>query len=194
MNIFVYDRYMNDLLLLLAGGDLRSDGQANDVADFVIDNPSRLNDLLEGLQDTNAVIRGRTAHAIERISRTHPEWLIDHLHKFIALTYEDQLPFVKWHLAMTLGNLAVLNKETKAIVNTLLDLVDDSAVFVKSWAITCLVIIGRRYPDYRQEIIERINGYRNDPSIAVRSKVAKAVHFLLNEDVTLPAGWIKSKG
>jgi hypothetical protein len=64
---------MNDLLRLLTGGDLRSDGQANEVADFVMANPSRLNDLLDGLQDINDVVRGRTAHAIERISRTHPE-------------------------------------------------------------------------------------------------------------------------
>jgi HEAT repeat protein len=185
---------MNDLLLLLSGGDLRSDGQASDVADFVIDNPSRLSDLLEGLQETNNVVRGRTAHAIERISRTHPEWLIDYLPNFIAMTYQDQVPFVKWHLAMTLGNLTVLDKEIEAIIAALLDLLNDPAVFVKSWAITCLVIIGKRYPDYRQEIIERINSYRNDTSIAVRSKVTKAIHFLLNEDAPLPVGWIKSKG
>jgi HEAT repeat protein len=104
------------------------------------------------------------------------------------------MPFVKWHLAMTLGNLTVLDKEIEAIVLALLDLLDDPSIFVKSWAITCLVNAGRRYPEYSQEIIKRINSYRNDSSIAVRSKVTKAIYLLLNEDAPLPVGWIKSKG
>ena len=57
---------MNQLLNWLADGDLRSDGSATEVADLVLKNPHLLADLLEGLDEPNEVVRGHTAHALER--------------------------------------------------------------------------------------------------------------------------------
>jgi hypothetical protein len=61
---------MNTLLQKLSGGDLRSDGRADEVAEEVTRNPRLLGQLFEGLSEHDDVIRARTAHALERVSRT----------------------------------------------------------------------------------------------------------------------------
>ena len=66
---------MNDLLKQLEGGDLRSDGRANEVAGKVLKGPHLIGKLVEGLSEPDVVVCGRTAHVLERISRTNPEML-----------------------------------------------------------------------------------------------------------------------
>jgi HEAT repeat protein len=183
---------MNELLRLLSGGDLRSDGKASSVADEVIEKPHLLLKLLEGLTESDSVIRARTAHALERISRSNPEMLIAHLPQFIDIAKRDQVPMVRWHLAMTLANLAVLQKQTDSIISALFDLLDDKSVFVRSWSMASLTILGRRDRGKRAQIINRIRALQNDESTAIRARVSKAVSLLENEEASIPVGWVKS--
>jgi hypothetical protein len=64
---------MNTLLQKLSGGDLRSNGRAEEVAERVTRNPRLLEQLLEGLSEPDDVIRARTAHALERVSRKNQD-------------------------------------------------------------------------------------------------------------------------
>jgi len=50
---------MNVLLRKLSGGDLRSDGGANDIAKEVIRNPQLLEDFVQGLSEPDDAIRAR---------------------------------------------------------------------------------------------------------------------------------------
>jgi len=59
---------MKELLRKLSGGDLRSDGRANEVAEKVTQNSQSLSKLAEALSGPDDVIRARTAHALEKIS------------------------------------------------------------------------------------------------------------------------------
>jgi len=123
---------MNELLKELGGGDLRSDGRANEVAEEVIRNPHLLNKLVEGLDEPDDVIRARTAHALEKISRTNPEMLKELVPRFIKLSSQDKVPMVKWHLAMIFGNITLSEKETDEVISALFHLLKDESVFVKS--------------------------------------------------------------
>jgi hypothetical protein len=73
----------------------------------------------------------------------------------------------------------------------LLQALDDSSVFVKSWAIVSLTILGRRQRSFRILIIDRFVKLQNDKSIAIRSKIRKALDILVNERIPIPPGWIK---
>jgi len=183
---------MNELLRLLSGGDLRSDGKANSVADEVIEKPDLLQKLLEGLTESDSVIRARTAHALERISRSNPEMLLAHLPQFIDIAKRDEVPMVRWHLAMVLGNLAVLQEQTDTIILSLFHLLGDKSVFVRSWTIASLCILGRIDQDKRAQIIRRIRTLQNDENIAIRARVSKAISLLENENAPIPSGWVKS--
>ena len=184
---------MNNLLELLSGGNLQSDGRANDAADEVLRCPELLPQLVEGLADPNDVIRGRTAHALERIGRSAPHMLAPLLPRLYHLGLSDPVPMVRWHVAMILGNSGVTGGQADEALAALLQLLDDGSVFVKSWAIVSLTVLGRDHPPYRPQIIERFSRLRDDPSIAIRSKIRKALDVLVNEKIPIPGGWIKAR-
>ncbi len=183
---------MNELLNKLTGGNLQSDGKANEVADMVINNPDLNKLLIDGLFEPDDLIRGRTAHAIERISRTHPELVRRMLPRLINMAMNDNVPMVKWHMAMIFGNLSYTKGKVDLIVTTLLNMLKDNSVFVKSWALVSLAITGKKYKYTRPRIITKIREYSNEKSISVRTKVAKVLNILQNNE-TIPSGWIKSR-
>lgn len=182
---------MNDLLYLLTGGDLRSDGRADEVAEKVLTSPVLFDALWAGLDEPDDVVRARTAHALEKVSRRHPEWLAPGLSKLIGLAQNDPVPMVRWHLAMIFGNLAVIPEEVDRLVPVLLDMLKEESVFVLSWTIVSLAVIGRIYPEYRETILATIKTLHDHDSKAIRSKVFKAKAILAGE-ASLPAGWVKS--
>ena len=184
---------MNELLIRLRGGDLRSDGKANEVADDVIRNPNLLEKLTEGLDEPDDVVRARTMHAFERISRTSQRSLLKLMPKFVRLAIDDRVPMVRWHLAMIFGNMALLKEAADLATSTLMRVSDDDSVFVKSWAMVSLTIIGRRNESRRHQIIEKMRTLRDHKSIAIRTKARKALDILEYEDVPIPSGWFKSK-
>jgi hypothetical protein len=183
---------MNPILERLSGGSLISDGDANEVAEEILLAPKQLNQLIEGLSSSDDVIRGRTAHALEWISRSRPDLLLNFLPLFLQSAKNDPVPMVRWHLAMLFANLTVKGKEKDQIVSTLFDLLQDDSIFIKSWAISSLCILGRKYPEYETEILEKIKPLRNYQSVAIRTRAKKAIEALENPYLRLPKSWVKS--
>lgn len=181
---------MNELLKKLCGGDLRSDGRADDVAEEVMETPQLLPLLVEGLQEPDDVVRGRTAHVLEKISRKMPAVLQEYTGVLIESALEDDVPMVKWHLAMIFGNIASEEK-IDDMVSALIRLLKDESVFVKAWSIVSLCIIGQRYKE-NCTIIDSIKVLQKDDSTAVRTKARKAL-AVLEHGEPLPAGWYKRK-
>ena len=183
---------MNQILEWLLGGDLRSDGLSTEVANFVLANPPLVDELLEGLDEEQDLVRGRTADALEKIARQSPELVVPSLPKLLAVARDDPLPMVKMHIAMLLGHLAMYAEHTEAITQALLEMLDDRSVFAKSWAIASLCIMGRKHPQERSRIVESIAGLQGDASIAIRTRVRNALMVLTDEQAPFPKGWIKS--
>ena len=184
---------MNQILTWLSGGDLRSDGMANEVAGFILENPAACEDLYAGLSEKDDIVRGRTADAIEKISRSRPDLLRDHLLEMIGLAQVEKVPLVKMHLAMIFGHLAVYPELVEQLMPVLVTLLDDESVFTKSWAIASLCIIARKYPETCQNILVHLGPLQGDDSIAIRSRVKKAIPLLTDPDAQFPQGWIKSE-
>ena len=67
---------MTDILEKLQGGDLRSIGQANEVAQAVQENPTLFEVVFRGLYDRDPVVRMRSADVIEKATKIQPEFLI----------------------------------------------------------------------------------------------------------------------
>jgi HEAT repeat protein len=183
---------MNIVLDWLRSGDLRSDGEANEVVREVIAHPELFELLLEGLEAADDVVRGHTADALEKVSRSQPQMLAPHVAQLIRVATEDRVAMVRWHLVMILGSLAALGRDTETITVTLIELLADRSAFVKSWAIASLTLIGREHPQLCGEIIPAITALHNDRSIAVRNRVNKALAFL-EWGVPMPEGWVKAE-
>ena len=184
---------MNQILEWLSTGDLRSDGLADQVVDFVLDYPAAFVDLFDGLSAADEVVRGHAADALEKNARTKPDLCADRLQEIFELFKNDPLPMVRWHLAMMLGHQALYQEQVDEISKALLESLKDESVFVKSWVIVSLCIVGRLYPLRREEITAAITPLHKDTSIAIRSKVRKAMDILLEEDSPFPGGWVKSE-
>jgi HEAT repeat protein len=182
----------NQILTWLSGGDLRSDGMANEAAQVVLDSPEIFCDLMAGLKQPDDVVRARTADALEKIARQRPDLLIEHLKQMIALAETERVPAVKLHLAMIFGHLAVYEEMVGQLITVLNNLLEDESVFTRSWAIASLCILGRKYPGENQRILNRIAQLQSDPSVAIRSRTAKAIALLTNPEKQFPKGWIKS--
>ena len=74
----------------------------------------------------------------------------------------------------------------------LFDLLSDNSVFVKSWSIVSLTIIGLYDVHYRASIIEKIRPLLVSNSIAVRRKAENAI-AVLEWKQPLPKGWSKKR-
>lgn len=183
----------NHLFGMLTGGDLRSDGMANEVVEIVLTNDALFDDLYLGLRDSDDVVRGRAADALEKIGRSRPELLLQHLPELLHLAKSDKVAMVRWHIAMILGYFVIYPDLVGEISAVLVDLLVDRSVFVKSWAIVSLSIIGRNYPDWKDEVVIAISGMQGDSSTAIRAKVRKALVLLADDALSFPPGWVKSE-
>jgi hypothetical protein len=184
---------MSQLLGWLSGGDLRSDGLANEAAQFILQNPDLLGDLLAGLNDPDEVIRGHAADALEKAARSRPDLFVSHISELVLIAERDGVAMVRWHIAMILGHLAGFEGVVDQTTPVLLGLLQDPSVFVKSWAIVSLCIFARKAPEWKREILNGIAPLQSDSSIAIRSKVRKAMNLLTNEAMPFPKGWVKSE-
>jgi hypothetical protein len=88
--------------------------------------------------------------------------------RLISLSASDRIPMVRWHLAMIFGNTAFTVGDIEPIVSALQRLLKDESVFVRSWTISSLCLIGRRDKRRRRKIIHAIKALQQDKSIAIR--------------------------
>lgn len=149
---------------------------------------------MEGLGETDPVIRGRTADALEKVARWKPEWLSDQIPFMRALAEADGTAQVGMHLAMIFGHLARDEELTEGNIATLLNMLPEKKVFVRSWVISSLCIYARLYPETRERIVDNIATLRDDPSIAIRTRVRYAMALLTDEHKPFPKGWVKGEG
>ena len=183
---------MNTILDWLSGEDLRSDGAADQAAETVLQYPAMIGDLIAGLDSPDAVIRGRTADALEKIARSLPSLIINHLPMLLSLLKKDTVPMVRMHLAMMLGHFAEYTEYADTIISALLKVLYDERVFTKSWAIVSLCIYARKYPCYRGDIAKKIAEMSTDTSKAIQTKVRYAMEILSDDETPFPKGWVKS--
>jgi HEAT repeat protein len=177
----------------LAGGDLRSDGASNEVADLVRSQLDLLPELLGALESTDPVVRGRAADALEKVARHKPDAIVPHVDRLISFSLKDSVPMVRWHVAMLLGHLAVDARLRPRIQDALLPLLDDESVFVASWAVTSLCLVAYLDPGMTNDTVQAIGRVQGSASAALRTRARKALAALTDPGADLPADWIKSE-
>jgi HEAT repeat protein len=158
----------------------------------VLQNEALAADLAEGLAHKAAVVRGRTLDALEKVARTRPELVHPYLHEVIALMRTEDTMLARMHAAMLFGDMAIYEEEIASMLPVLQEMLNDPAAFTKSWAISSLCIIARKYPQYHQKIAVSIQRLENDPGRAIQTRAGKAMALLSDPAVPFPKGWIKS--
>jgi HEAT repeat protein len=177
----------------LGRGDLRSDGQANEVAALVTQQPELLPDLVDALRSGDPATRGHAADALEKFARSHPGALEAFLPSLISAATRDEVGMVRWHLAMVFGHTAMISETVDASTEALLELLTDKNALVRSWAITSLCIISRLHSKHTRAIVEAVSRMKRDRSAAVAKRASRAIELMTIPALPFPKGWIKSR-
>lgn len=177
---------------LLAVGDLRSDGLANEVVTIVSAQPELLPDLVDALASEKPAVRGHAADALEKLARIRPAPFLNFLSIISRQAVSDEVPMVRWHLAMLLTHVSTLPRAVSIATPTLLRLLHDRSPFVRSWAITGVALNAQRRPTSAPAAVRAISPLTRDPSPAVAKRAQTAVRALTDPGFKIPASWVKT--
>jgi HEAT repeat protein len=183
---------INPLLSKLKGGDLRSDGRSNEVTKEVLENISLLPDLIQGLSVKDDVVRGRTADSLEKLGRSHHNLLIPYLPLFLEKARNDPIYMVRFHLAMIFSYLEIEGPQQLDVIETLINLLEDESVFVVSWSIVSLTIIGLGSSELRDKFVNLLKPFKESESIALKRRAETAID-VLDGIKKIPKGWVKKQ-
>ncbi len=161
-----------NILSLLEGGDRRTIGRADRVADMVCADAKLFPALIAGLWSDNQLIRMRAADAAEKVTRKHPELLKPYKKELLGLIAESPEQELRWHLAAMVPRLILTAAEGERALASLHDYLKDRSSLVKTFALQGLADLARNQPRMRQRVIELLReATRNStPAMKARSR------------------------
>ncbi len=110
---------------MLNGGDLRSIGKANEVAQGIV-SQHEFDRLFKCLFHKDRKVVMRSADAIEKITLNKSAWLTPHKKEILRLCVEPVNIELKWHLALLLSRVELTRKESDQVWQLLTSWATDS--------------------------------------------------------------------
>ena len=169
---------MPDILEKLKGGDLRSIGQANEVAKEVEKNPSLFKALFNGLFHDDPVVRMRSADAIEKVTQHRPELLATYTSNVISLLASATQQEVCWHLAQIAPRLSYNARQEKEILVALKRYLNHRSKSVRVSALDSLTLLAEKNSSLLDEITSLVHHHVTNGSPAVQSRGKKLLKRL----------------
>jgi len=130
---------MEDIIKMLAEGGLSSNGRVSEVLGIVADQPELFDDLIGAIAHSEPGIRMRASDAVEKITRTQPEYLQPHKRFVLAQVVESSQKEVRWSLAQIVPRLELSPQERSRAAEGLFGLLDDPSKIVQTNALQALV-------------------------------------------------------
>jgi HEAT repeat protein len=128
----------NKITAKLKGGDLRSIGRSNEVAEEAVKSPASFADLIRGLLDEDRLVRMRTADSVEKMTRKQPE-LLQRWKRLIVDTASRQSDKeMRWHMAQILPRLHLTSREREKAFDILIEYLDDKSSIVRTFSMQAL--------------------------------------------------------
>jgi hypothetical protein len=100
-----------DFAAMLAGGDRRSIGRADEVVAALGAEPARFGEAWDCLLHDNPVVRMRAADALEKYTRARPAELMVYKRDLLTRVREDDAAAMRWHLVAMASRLALDDRE-----------------------------------------------------------------------------------
>jgi len=167
-----------NILDKLRGGDLRSIGRSNEVAEDIEKNASLFKIVFRGLYDSDPLIRMRSADVIEKVTQNKPELLSNRKSEVISILTTVEQQEVCWHMAQIAPRLAYSPNEEKQIIKELKHYLTHKSKIVRVSAMESLVSIAERNPSILNEVIEIIKVQKATGSPAIQARGRKLLKRL----------------
>jgi hypothetical protein len=169
---------MHAVLAMLADGDRRSIGRANEVAALVESDPALLPVLLSGMSDRDPLIRMRCADAAEKVTLRHPERLLPHKAALLGKLSRIEQAEVRWHVALMLPRLALSDIEQERVISTLTGYLGDASSIVRTCALQGLHDLALKYPAWRADAARLIRKHAAAGTPAMKARGRKLLAAL----------------
>jgi hypothetical protein len=164
-----------DILASLRGGDRRSLGRANQIADLVSKNPRLFPQLIAGLWSEDPILCMRTADAAEKITRNHPRLLQRYKKELLGLMAETQQIELRWHLCAMAVRLTLSSQERQTVITLLHHYLEGRSSIVKTFALQALADLAQDDPEIQSDVIETLRDAVRNGTPAVRARGRKLI-------------------
>ena len=161
------------ILALLKGGDRRSTGRADQVADIVLRDLDLFPELVTGLWSEDRLVRMRAADAAEKVSREHREILQPFKSELLGLMAETAEQEVRWHLAVIVPRLALNDRERRKAISSLNEYLKDRSSIVRTFALQGLADLAKDEPRIRSLVIELLREATRSGTPAMKARSRK---------------------
>jgi hypothetical protein len=170
---------MSEIMKKLKGGDLRSIGRSEEVVQDILENPTFFGEVFEGMSHEDPRVRMRSADALEKVSRKHPEYLQPFKSRLIGQISKIEQQEVRWHTAQMFSYLDMDEAERDEVIEILFSYIDtDKSRIVKVSSMQTLADLAEKNEAIKPEILERLKEITSRGSPAMVSRGRKLIKKL----------------
>jgi hypothetical protein len=169
---------MSSIVHKLRGGDQRSIGRSNEVAEEITGNPELFSQAFRAVLESDPVVRMRAADAIEKATRSHPELLQPYKRQILKKVAAIDQKEVRWHVALMLSRLRLTSKEREWAASILFDYLEDKSSIVRTFAMQGLADLAFLDPQLRGRVVPLLEFLATSGSPAMRSRGRKLLTAL----------------
>ena len=167
-----------NILLLLEGGDRRTTGRSDQVADIVAKDPKLFPKLIAGLWSADPLVRMRAADAAEKVTRGDPQLLRPYKKELLGLMTEATEQELRWHLAAMVPRLLLNAAERHLAISSLIDYLEDRSSIVKTFALQGLADLAQDDPRIRGRVVEILREATRNGTPAMKARSRKLLLHL----------------
>jgi hypothetical protein len=158
---------------MLRGGDRRSIGRSEEVAELVLKEPKRFGELIECLWNEDPLVRMRAADAAEKLTVSCPELLKPYKRELLGLLAEAEQIELRWHLAMMVPRLVLSRAQSERAAVSLRRYLEDRSSIVKTCALQGLVDLSWQNPNLREAAREVVEESLRRGTAAMKARARK---------------------
>ena len=159
---------------MLAVGRHRLDvGQARKVAELVLANPRKTDQLINCLWDEDPGVANRAADALERATYQRPQLAQPWKEALIGLLAEAEQNKLRWNLALLVPRLELTVADARRAAASLRGYLDDRGSIVKTAAMHGLTSLTKHDPELLPEVVDmlRILSRSGTPAMRARGRI-----------------------
>lgn len=171
---------MNGIIDILADGDLRKIGRVGEVINLVADKPDLFPEVIQAMDHADPGVRGRASDAVEKITRTNPDFLQPHKAFLLEAVKLHTQQEVRWQLAQLIPRLDLSPEEKTQAAGDLFKYLDDPSKIVQTNSLQALVDLAWEDDQLFQKVKDAVERLADNSSPAVSNRAGKL--FLEEED------------
>jgi hypothetical protein len=143
------------VVTLLEGGDSRSIGRSNEVAQKVAAKPDLFPELIFGLWHVEGIVRSRAADAIEKITRAQPDLLEPFKEVLLGLLPHARPAAVQWHMAQIVPRMNLTPAEREEAMAIMRGYLSNGTSVVKTFALASLANLAAACDEKTQKAVTK---------------------------------------